>query len=119
MFLYCWSRVFYSRTPRILHPRNDVFSRLKSNGTPKPLWHKYLTLARDVASALEYLHTRAKKIIHRDVKAENVLVSQDWRAKLTGFGLSRTVGLHEGDVMTQIGTPYVDWRPCFRTRITT
>ena len=54
-------------------------------------------MAADVASALDYLHTRAgeEKIIHRDVKAQNVLVTgkgATWHAKLTGFGLSRTVG---------------------------
>ena len=65
----------------------------------------FLSLAHDIGSALEYLHTHNPVMLHRDVKAENVLVSTGWRAKLTGFVFLRTAAA--GDVAnTQVGTPY-------------
>ncbi|HZE37255.1 MAG TPA: serine/threonine-protein kinase, partial [Stackebrandtia sp.] len=42
-----------------------------------------------LANALEALH--AKGILHRDIKPANVLISDDGRAKLGDFGISRDV----------------------------
>ena len=39
---------------------------------------------------------------HRDVKAANVLVTHGWGAKVTGFGLSRTMDAMGGNAMTQV-----------------
>ncbi|TMW69764.1 hypothetical protein Poli38472_001920 [Pythium oligandrum] len=46
-------------------------------------------LAQDVAEALVYLHSFASPIIHRDLKAKNVLLSENFDAKLSDFGISR------------------------------
>ncbi|TFK35601.1 kinase-like domain-containing protein [Crucibulum laeve] len=45
----------------------------------------------DVASGLEYLHTRQPPVIHGDLKGNNTLVSDDSKVVLTDFGLSRLV----------------------------
>ena len=49
-----------------------------------------LSIFRDVAYALHYLHEHQEPIIHRDVSAPNVLLealpNDLWRAKLTDFG---------------------------------
>lgn len=44
-----------------------------------PSLRKRLEIALDVAKALQYLH--AEELIHRDVKAQNVLVSNDFCAR--------------------------------------
>ncbi len=47
------------------------------------------TIFRDVACALNYLHSHCEPIIHRDVSAPNVLLqgaSKGWVAKLSDFG---------------------------------
>jgi serine/threonine-protein kinase len=46
-----------------------------------------LRVVRDVAAGLAHAH--ARKLMHRDVKPENVLIFSDGRAALTDFGVSR------------------------------
>jgi predicted ATPase/serine/threonine protein kinase len=48
-----------------------------------------IALARQICAALDHAH--AKGIVHRDLKPENVIVTADGTAKLTDFGLARTV----------------------------
>ena len=50
--------------------------------------------------AITFLHK--KKIIYRDVKPENILISESDEAKLTDFGLAREVG--PSDRMSVAGT---------------
>jgi hypothetical protein len=66
-----------------------------------------VALARDVARALGYLH--AQKLVHRDVKPENVLVRADGLAKLSDFGLARSAapgGARLTATGEVLGTPY-------------
>jgi serine/threonine protein kinase len=53
-------------------------------------WLDRLRIALQVAHALDYLHNLEKKVIHRDIKSENVLlVGDDADARLADFGLHR------------------------------
>ncbi|KAF9460455.1 kinase-like domain-containing protein [Collybia nuda] len=47
-----------------------------------------VSLARDVAKGLEYLHTMSPGIVHGDLKAVNILITDTHRACLADFGLS-------------------------------
>ena len=49
-----------------------------------------LTVALDIAAALAA--ARQQKVVHGDLKASNVLISRQGRAKLTDFGVARDVG---------------------------
>ncbi|CAI5738287.1 unnamed protein product [Hyaloperonospora brassicae] len=63
-------------------------------------------IALDVAEALVYLHSFENPMIHRDLKPNNILLSDTWEAKLTDFGVSRE--LREDQTMTaEIGT--ISW----------
>lgn len=45
-----------------------------------------LKMAIDAAEGLEYLHDR--EVLHQDIKSLNILVTDDYTAKLADFGLS-------------------------------
>lgn len=60
-------------------------------------------LAVDIAKGMAFLH--AQKIIHRDLKTDNILVSSTFTGKVSDFGTSRIV--HEL-CKTPVGTPL--WR---------
>ncbi|HEX2219939.1 MAG TPA: protein kinase [Gemmatimonadales bacterium] len=59
-----------------------------------------LRLVREIGEALHYAH--GEGLIHRDVKPENVLLSQG-HALVADFGIARAVGVAAGDRLTRTG----------------
>lgn len=57
-----------------------------------------LRIGIDICSALQYAHSQG--VLHRDVKPENILITEDGTAKLMDFGLAKMV--HQSDI-TQEG----------------
>ncbi|CAI9277407.1 unnamed protein product [Lactuca saligna] len=58
-------------------------------------WPQLFKICMGVVSALDYLHNHVAekhRIIHRDVKSANILLDENWNAKLSDFGLAR-IGL--------------------------
>ena len=60
-------------------------------------------IALDAARGMQYLHTSNPVILHRDLKTDNLLVTDEFVIKVADFGLTRF--LSEGKQMTQVGTP--------------
>src|SRR2546423_3770322 len=59
-----------------------------------------LELALQVARGLSFAHQQG--LVHRDVKPQNVLLNGDGQAKVTDFGIARSLDVQHG--MTQTGT---------------
>lgn len=72
-------------------------------GEPVLGWTARKRIALGTARGLEYLHEHCNpKIIHRDVKAANVLLDEDFEAVVGDFGLAKLVDVRKTDVTTQV-----------------
>ncbi|KAL6499658.1 hypothetical protein OROGR_027568 [Orobanche gracilis] len=55
-------------------------------------WEIRHSVIHGVAQALDYLHNGCeKRVLHRDIKASNIMLDSDYNAKLGDFGLARTI----------------------------
>ncbi|XP_039146524.1 LRR receptor kinase SERK2-like isoform X1 [Dioscorea cayenensis subsp. rotundata] len=72
-------------------------------GEPVLDWLTRKRIALGTARGLEYLHEHCNpKIIHRDVKAANVLLDEDFEAVVGDFGLAKLVDVRKTSVTTQV-----------------
>ncbi|KAK9048464.1 hypothetical protein SSX86_032571 [Deinandra increscens subsp. villosa] len=70
-------------------------------------WKCRKKIILDVAKGLAYLHEECRqKIIHLDIKPQNILLDSDFNAKVSDFGLSKLIDRDQTHVMTTMrGTP--------------
>ncbi len=66
-------------------------------------WPKRLNICVGIARGLAYLHVDSQpRIIHRDIKAANVLLDKNMNAKIANFGLARLFPNDQSHISTQI-----------------
>ncbi|KAJ6305497.1 hypothetical protein OIU78_020936 [Salix suchowensis] len=83
----------------------SVAYRLRERKPEEPVldWTTRKRVALGAARGLEYLHEHCNpKIIHRDVKAANVLLDEDFEAVVGDFGLAKLMDVRKTNVTTQI-----------------
>ncbi|PHT64229.1 L-type lectin-domain containing receptor kinase IX.2 [Capsicum annuum] len=67
------------------------------------VWEIRWKIAQGIASALLYLHEEWEQcVVHRDIKASNVMLDSNFNAKLGDFGLARLVDHEKGSQTTML-----------------
>jgi serine/threonine protein kinase len=85
-------------------PNGTLFQHIHNKNPPRPLtWEDCLRIATETADALAYLHsTSSTPIIHRDIKSSNILLDENFVAKIADFGASRSVPFDQTHITTLI-----------------
>ncbi|KAK4390931.1 Phytosulfokine receptor 2 [Sesamum angolense] len=65
-------------------------------------WHTRMKIIRGVAKGLAYMHNLDTPIIHRDIKASNILLDANFEAHIADFGLARRIEGSHSHVSTQV-----------------
>ncbi|KAL5989738.1 hypothetical protein ACLOJK_010632 [Asimina triloba] len=70
-------------------------------------WHTRKRIILDIARGLAYLHEECRqRIVHLDIKPQNILLDDDVNAKVSDFGLSKLMARDQSQVHTAMrGTP--------------
>ena len=87
-------------------PGGELFSkvrRARERGRPFPE-ARVVTWLMQLVSALAYIHS--KKIMHRDLKTQNVFIGRDGSLRLGDFGLAKVLERTDDFATTFTGTPF-------------
>ncbi|XWS33003.1 hypothetical protein CRYUN_Cryun22dG0039800 [Craigia yunnanensis] len=66
-------------------------------------WEARMKVVLGTAKALAYLHEAIEpKVVHRDIKSSNILIDDDFNAKVSDFGLAKLLDSGESHVTTRV-----------------
>ncbi|KAK4256533.1 hypothetical protein QN277_006242 [Acacia crassicarpa] len=66
-------------------------------------WDARMKVLLGTAKALAYLHEAIEpKVVHRDIKSSNILIDDDFNAKISDFGLAKLLGAGKSHVTTRV-----------------
>jgi len=66
-------------------------------------WEARMKVAMGTAKALAYLHEAIEpKVVHRDIKSSNILIDDEYNAKVSDFGLAKLLGSGKTHIATRV-----------------
>ncbi|XP_058083828.1 probable receptor-like protein kinase At5g18500 [Magnolia sinica] len=66
-------------------------------------WEARMKVLLGTAKALAYLHEAIEpKVVHRDIKSSNILIDDDFNAKVSDFGLAKLLGAGKTHITTRV-----------------
>ncbi|KAE8820409.1 G-type lectin S-receptor-like serine/threonine-protein kinase SD2-5 [Hordeum vulgare] len=86
----------------------DKWIYCRDDNTAPPLeWRVRCKIITNIAKGLSYLHEDCmQRIAHLDVKPQNILIGDDFNAKISDFGLCKLIDRDRSQVVTRMrGTP--------------
>ncbi|KAL8256807.1 hypothetical protein R6Q59_028848 [Mikania micrantha] len=86
-------------------PNLSLFSHLHGQHSAANIldWSRRMTIAIESAEGIEYLHHHATpRVLHRDIKASNVLLDFDFKPRVAGFECAKLIPDGATHVTTQV-----------------
>ncbi|KAM7478543.1 hypothetical protein LguiA_026756 [Lonicera macranthoides] len=66
-------------------------------------WEARMKVLLGTSKALAYLHEAIEpKVVHRDIKSSNILIDDDFNAKVSDFGLAKLLGAGKSHITTRV-----------------
>ncbi|XP_047954031.1 probable receptor-like protein kinase At5g18500 [Salvia hispanica] len=66
-------------------------------------WEARMKILLGTAKALAYLHEAIEpKVVHRDIKSSNILIDEEFNAKVSDFGLAKLLGAGKSHITTRV-----------------
>ncbi|AVL95162.1 putative serine/threonine protein kinase receptor [Moumouvirus australiensis] len=83
--------------------KNGSLRDVLKNNQNRLGFSKKIKMLLDAANGINYLHTSQPIIVHRDIKPMNILVDENYNARVADFGFARIKA--DNTTMTRCGTP--------------
>ena len=84
----------------------DLAQKIKKHAVSRKYIKEDLILDWFTQMCLALKHVHDRKIIHRDIKAQNVFLMSDGTIRFGDFGVARILDYTVAKAQTQVGTPY-------------
>ncbi|KAG2448901.1 hypothetical protein HYH02_006249 [Chlamydomonas schloesseri] len=84
----------------------DLFNRIRKKAAAKEYFteDEVMNMFVQIASAISYIHS--KRVLHRDLKTQNIFIAKGGIIKLGDFGISKVLERTDSFATTVTGTPY-------------
>ena len=86
--------------------KGDLQKRIKRARSSRKIFQQARILDWFVQLCLGLQHIHDKKVLHRDLKTQNVFITKEDRVKIGDFGISKTLENTGQLAGTSLGTPY-------------
>ncbi|XP_076881729.1 putative serine/threonine-protein kinase CST [Bidens hawaiensis] len=88
LYGYCWEKKKFLLVYEYMQKGSLDMHLFSEDAEPLP-WDTRIKIALGVARGLAFLHTTENNVICRDVKCSNILLDEDYNAKLSDFGMAK------------------------------